>query len=342
MLRLLLLADTHLGFDAPARPRVDRRRQGEDFFANTERALARALEGDVDAVVHAGDLFFRSRIGADLALRGYALLRRVADAGVPVFVVPGNHERSALPFPLLGRHPRIFVFDRPRCFSLLVRGQRLALGGFPFERGGVRSVFTERVRSTGLHAAPADIRLLCLHEAVEGARVGVNDFTFRDGPDVVRARELPTETAAVLAGHIHRHQVLATEPPVFYPGSVERTSVAERNEAKGYLLIDLEPSAQGGRVASFGFVELPTRPMAVAVIRGGGLSGALLQARIASAIAAAPPDAVLRLRVDGVDPERLPPVLRAEALRALAPPSMTLTLRAVKDVPMEPGRSAAS
>jgi hypothetical protein len=32
--RVLLLADSHLGFDLPVRPRSNRRRRGHDFLAN--------------------------------------------------------------------------------------------------------------------------------------------------------------------------------------------------------------------------------------------------------------------------------------------------------------------
>jgi DNA repair exonuclease SbcCD nuclease subunit len=39
LIRILLIADTHLGFDLPFRPRIKRRRRGLDFFANFERAL---------------------------------------------------------------------------------------------------------------------------------------------------------------------------------------------------------------------------------------------------------------------------------------------------------------
>ena len=35
----LFVSDTHLGFDLPRRPRVERRRRGPDFFENFERAL---------------------------------------------------------------------------------------------------------------------------------------------------------------------------------------------------------------------------------------------------------------------------------------------------------------
>jgi len=36
IIRILLMADTHLGFDLPFRPRIKRRRRGPDFFANFE------------------------------------------------------------------------------------------------------------------------------------------------------------------------------------------------------------------------------------------------------------------------------------------------------------------
>jgi exonuclease SbcD len=62
VIHVLLLADTHLGFDLPLRPRVERRRRGPDFFANLERALEPALRGEADLVVHGGDLLFRSRV----------------------------------------------------------------------------------------------------------------------------------------------------------------------------------------------------------------------------------------------------------------------------------------
>jgi len=57
-LRILLLADTHPGFDLPAKPRVERARRGEDFCEAFEHALAPATRGEVDVVVHGGDLFY--------------------------------------------------------------------------------------------------------------------------------------------------------------------------------------------------------------------------------------------------------------------------------------------
>ncbi|MGD8279289.1 MAG: metallophosphoesterase, partial [Gemmatimonadota bacterium] len=110
MVRILLVADSHLGFDLPVQPRVRRRRRGYDFQANYERALAPALEGRVDVVVHGGDVFHRSRVPLSVAHAAYAPLLRVAEAGVVVVIAPGNHERGRLPHVRLAAHPRIRSF----------------------------------------------------------------------------------------------------------------------------------------------------------------------------------------------------------------------------------------
>ena len=41
--RILLLADSHVGFDLPLAPRVARRRRGHDFLANHSAALEPAV-----------------------------------------------------------------------------------------------------------------------------------------------------------------------------------------------------------------------------------------------------------------------------------------------------------
>ncbi len=270
--KILLLADTHLGFDLPVRPRVKRLRRGPSFFRNYWTALGPAFRGEVDLVVHGGDLLYRSRVRPDLVADAFAPLKEVADRGVPVFIVPGNHERSQIPCGLLGVHPDVFLFDRPRTFLREVGGLTVALGGFPNVRRGVRDLFKALLEDSALLQQQADIRLLCLHQSVEGARVGPGGYTFRDGPDVVGAADVPDGVTAVLAGHIHRSQVLTAGlsgrpmPPVFYPGSIERTSVAERNEEKGFLTLEIG-GRSSGRVR-WRFHVLPTVPVVAWPHRG--------------------------------------------------------------------------
>jgi DNA repair exonuclease SbcCD nuclease subunit len=160
-----------------------------------------------------------------------------------------------------------------------------------------------------------------MHQAVEGARVGTHDYTFRAGRDVVAAALVPEGFAAVLAGHIHRFQVLrcGRSAPVLYPGSVERTSFVEREEEKGYLMLRFEPGPAGGRLAAWRFVRLPTRPMAVFGLDGARADFAdALRRRLARCVA----DSVVRVDVRGEAP------LSAGEVRALAPATMNVTLNA--------------
>ncbi len=296
-IRILLCADTHLGFDEPIRPRVERRRRGADFFANFQRVLDEARTRRVDLVVHGGDLFFRSRVPGRIVDRVYAMLRAFAEGGIPILIVPGNHERSVLPTSLFLSHPNIHVFAEPETKLFDVAGTRIAFTGIPSVRGHVGRRFRSLLASTRWAESACDVRFLCLHQTVEGARVGPADFTFRAGEDVVSIADIPCEFDAVLAGHIHRRQVLkrprpdGTSVPVVYPGSIERTSFAERLEPKGFYDVTIHappgegavdsggagdsagaagPAAAPGRPESalpkrrrltLAFLELPTRPM---------------------------------------------------------------------------------
>ncbi len=333
MLRILLLADTHLGFDFPWKPRVERRRRGPDFFANYERALEPALKGEVDLVVHGGDVLFRSKVPPRLVQMAFEPLMRVADAGVPVVVVPGNHERSAIPYPLLASHPSVHIMHSPQTVRLEIRDLRVALAGFPFERHDVRGRFPELLDATGWRQAPADMRLLCLHQTVEGAKVGPVGYTFRRGDDVIRGLDLPTGFTAVLAGHIHRRQVLEADlagrplaAPVFYPGSIERTSSAERNEPKGYMTLEIAPDDDGGRLESWAFHELPARPMVDVDLDPAGLTCTELTAQLKKLLATVDPDAVVRVRLSSAPEGDAGEALKATAVRRLTPSTMTLTV----------------
>ncbi|HPN35617.1 MAG TPA: DNA repair exonuclease [bacterium] len=328
--RLLFLADTHLGLDAPLRPRVQRRRRGADFMANYLKALTPALQQEVDLLLHGGDMFFRSRVPPAIVAQAFEPLLHIADLGIPVFLVPGNHERSNIPRSLLETHSGIIVFDRPLTRVVTLNGCKIALTGFPHVRRNPRLQFKDQLVRTGWQSAAADIRLLCMHQAVEGAQVGVQHFTFRSGEEVIRSVDIPPGFDAVLSGHIHRHQVITKDlagrtlrAPVFYPGSTERTSFAERDEEKGYSILTLAREPE--RRITHRFITLPTRPMIDLVLDIRGLSIAEVRERLIRRIASLDENAIVRIRME----EEIAPALLHEFndrwLRSTAPPTMNIS-----------------
>ena len=328
--RILLCADTHLGFDLPVRPRVERRRRGFDFFSNFRCILDHALALKVDLVVHGGDFFFRSRLPEPIVSRAYDMLVQFADQGIPFLIVPGNHERSRLPSSLFLEHENIHIFHTPQTKVFESASGRLAFTGFPNVRSGIASAFGARLADSNWSETDGDFRFLCFHQSVEGARVGPSDFMFRRGDDVIGMDQIPDEFDAVLCGHIHRRQILpkqranGTEMPVVYPGSIERTSFAEQKEEKGYYLIVFENGASGDRpTLRFEFIRLPARPMVDLTIRSN-IDKADMEDRLRKEISGFSPDSIVRLQAA----HDLAPELRAlftgEFIRRIFPATMNV------------------
>lgn len=105
-------------------------------------------------------------------------------------------------------------------------------------------------------AEPEAAAVLVVHQALSGGLMSDSQAAFLgDQGLVVDTRALAAiGFEAILAGHFHKHQVLATEPLVVYAGSPYRTDFGEEHQEKGYLVVDVEP----GR-ATFDFVATPAR-----------------------------------------------------------------------------------
>jgi len=327
--RILFFADTHLGFDYPVRPRIERRRRGPDFFANFHRVLDYARETRPDVVLHGGDVFFRARIPQLIVDMVYSDLYEFASEGIPILIVPGNHERSILPASLFLEHPNIYIFDQPKTFKFEVDGAQIAFSGFPCRRKDVREMFTGLVQDSGWLKHKSACQLLCLHQTVEGARVGPSGYAFRRGQDVIPRRDLPPEAVAVLSGHIHREQVLSAQafgdrvyPPVVYPGSIERTSFAERDEKKGFYDIKLSRSGSGvWEIAKLEFLELPARPM-VDITLDETLSPDGVADFIRAQISPIDPQSIVRLKCDPEIDPGTKKVITSRFLREILPETM--------------------
>ncbi len=330
-IKILFFADTHLGFDLPAHPRVQMRRRGDDFFANYQFLLDLALAQKVDMIIHGGDLFHRPRVHPAIIENAYTPLIHVANAGIPIYIVPGNHERAKLPPHLWLTHPNIHLFDQPKTYLQKFNHGSIALSGFPFARK-VQQKFSSLLLQTDYHHHQADCHLLCVHQAFEGAQVGPRNFTFRRGPDNIPGERIPRQFSLALSGHIHRSQHLThaldgkpLTTPIIYPGSIERTSFAERDEEKHYVLLKIDPFFKNPR-PQIEFHPLPTRPMRKLEIPTTGLHLPQFDNLIRQKIAPLDPNTILRIQLTGPNAESFERALPAHHLRTLAPPTMNISL----------------
>ncbi len=283
--RIVFFSDTHLGADFVSRQSGNSHR-GDDFFSNFERVIDYAVSTQADVLVHAGDLFNRSQPTDHIMSLAYTKLLSAAES-LKVLLLAGNHERSQLPPSLFLQHPNIYLFDKPGFFRFVIRNRSFVFGGFPFHRD-IHQAFDNCISQSHVLSETADYKYLCMHQTVEGAKIGPVNFRFHRGRDVISAFKIPYGITAILSGHIHRRQILDTNSPVIYCGSTERTSFAEMNETKGFYVLIPEKSINN-------FIPLPTPPMSSLEIPGK-LDPSAVEHRIRLWASAQSEGSILRIR----------------------------------------------
>ena len=255
-MRILHLADTHLGFRQFA-GRLDPARnlnQREcDVYAVWHKAVDIGIERQVDAVVHAGDLFDSARPSPRAIAEALDAFARLREARIPVIVIAGNHETPRFRsggsvFEVLERFDVQAVWREPRT----IRIGSTAFHAVPHEPDAQRL----RADVEGLELDPAaDANVLILHTGIEALpRPTYGEINEIELDPEVLAR---AEFDFIALGHLHRFQ--APQVNALYPGSLERLDFADLDGEKAVLEVDLAAGA-----GHPGFVKrhaLQTRPL---------------------------------------------------------------------------------
>jgi DNA repair exonuclease SbcCD nuclease subunit len=155
----------------------------------------------------------------------------------------------------------------------------------------------------------------------------------------VRVNDVPKQFLAVLSGHVHRAQVLQEDlrgqrlsTPIIYPGAIERTSFAERNEQKGYFILGLKNAGKThGLNLEWIFRRLPARPMVIEEISAQGVAREKLEKALRGMLHKLPGDAIVQIRVRGALRRDARSILTAGYMRELAPPTMNVEVMLVDE-----------
>ncbi len=294
-MKFLHLSDSHLGESMPLYRTPPNNWRGEKFIKNYYRALKPALRGEVDFVLHAGDLFDKYHINMDIIGRAMVPLRQIASRNIPVFIVPGNHEREHIPGGLMLAGENIHIFSKPEMVEFTVKTEKVVIVGFPFIRHHSRIVFRKRVKEAGWKHKNGAFNILLCHQTFEGAKVGTRNFTFRNGEHVVPLSEIPAGFNYIACGHIHKQQIMKTKNvTVCYAGSTERVSFQELNEEKGYYIVEVKNG-----IPYPGFRKLSSTIMTVVVIDTTNRTPDKLIKLLEENIQTAKPATILRFHLHG-------------------------------------------
>lgn len=291
-IRLLHIADIHIGMENYGRtdPKTGLNQRVMDFLRRLSDAVDYALDRDMDVVIFAGDAY-KTRDPNPTFQREFARrMKRLADAGIPVVMLVGNHDLPAVAqratsisiFSTLDV-PNVVVGDREKLWQLTCRrGQPLQVATAPYPlksglltdeatRGKsiaevdalLQQALTENIRALAHEAQqrPDIPAVLTGHFSVQEASQG-SERNIMIGRDVAVPRSTLADPAwdYVALGHIHKHQSLNGDahPPVLYSGSIERIDFGEEREPKGWVDVTLRRGHTDWQYVQH--YKLPARP----------------------------------------------------------------------------------
>jgi exonuclease SbcD len=281
-MKLLHFADLHIGVETHGRPDPagGLSTRLRDFLDVFDELVDTAVAERVDAVLFAGDAY-KSRDPSQTHQREFARrIRRLADAGIPVFLLVGNHDvpnvrtrASALEIFATLAVPNVTIGDRLGTWPLQTRAGPLQVVAVPWPsvsvlltREDLRGLsITETDRELERRVAegiareaaaldPALPAVLVAHVAMAGSIVKTSTeqfMTLGRFPQLQQSDLSPERFDYVALGHHHCYQVLSRRPPVVYAGSMQRVDFGEEADPKGFVLFELDPSLPPGERVPF-------------------------------------------------------------------------------------------
>ena len=270
-MKILNLSDIHLGSSfrhGKINPETQQNTRLEDFIHSLSICIDRAINEDVDLVLFGGDAFPDSTPAPYIQSAFANQFRRLAQGNIPTVLLIGNHDQHtqgsggaslsiyrtlAVPNFIVGEHLETHLIETKSGLIQVITLPWLT-----------RSVLLTRPETEGLSMEQINQLLIqkiepCLedeirrlnpdiptillaHVMAERASLGAERFlAVGKGFQIPLSMLIRSEFDYVSLGHVHKHQNLnpKNNPPVVYPGSIERVDFSEEKEEKGYVLIHL-------------------------------------------------------------------------------------------------------
>lgn len=308
MIKILHLSDIHMGSGfshGRINPVTGLNTRLEDFVQTLSLCIDRALNDAVDLVLFGGDAFPDATPPPYVQEAFACQFRRLVDAQIPTVLLVGNHDQhsqglggaSLNIYRTLGV-PGFVVGDKLMTHHISTPSGKVQVITLPWL---TRSTLMTRQETEGLSLAEVnqllterlqvvmegEIRrldpdvptVLLAHLMADNATLGAERY-LAVGKGFTLPLSLLTRPCFdyVALGHVHRHQNLnkSNNPPVIYPGSIERVDFSEEKEDKGYVMVELERGS-----ANWEFCPLPVRTfrtLEIDVSKAEDPQGALIKA----------------------------------------------------------------
>jgi DNA repair protein SbcD/Mre11 len=285
-IKILHLSDIHMGSGfshGKINPETGVNSRLEDFMQTLSLCIDRAINEPVDLVLFGGDAFPDATPAPYIHEAFASQFRRLADAKIPTVLLVGNHDQHSQ-----GNGGASLCIYRTLVVPGFIVGDEIKTHRLETANGAIQVITLPWLNNSALLTRPeteglsfneidrllleklqpileGEIRrldpqiptVLLGHLMADRANLGAERFlAVGKGFTIPVSFLIRPELDYVALGHVHKHQNLnpANNPPIIYPGSIDRVDFSEEKEDKGYVSINLTK----GQV-DWEFCSLPVR-----------------------------------------------------------------------------------
>jgi exonuclease SbcD len=268
-MKILHFADLHLGVETygTVDSATGLSTRMLDILSALDRVVDYAVANRVDLVLFCGDTY-KNRDPSQTQQREFAKrIKRLSQEGIPVFLLVGNHD---LP-NAIGKATAIEIFDtlsvnyvsvgnRFDVYRLMTKSGDIQVVALPWPRRSallsreearnlnidqvnerLQEIMTAKLQDIINSVDPALPTILAAHVSVSTAKPGSETSMLVGREPVLLLSNVAQQAFDYVAlGHIHKTQVLNTEPPVVYAGSLERLDFSDEEQEKGFYIVDID------------------------------------------------------------------------------------------------------
>lgn len=191
-----------------------------------ENLVAEAIAEEVDFMIIAGDLYDGPWRDFNTGLFFAREMGRLNAAGIPVYLLMGNHDAESEMTKRLVLPPNVFKFDAKKPQTYKIDKLRVALHGRSFKDAAT----TENLAVTYPASVQGWFNIGVLHTALEG--------------NTVHANYAPCSVAELQAkgyqywalGHVHEHRIISGNCTIAFPGNLQGRHIRESGP-RGALMV---------------------------------------------------------------------------------------------------------
>ena len=253
-MKIITFADAHIGISTYSTidPKTNLNTRVLDSLNGIDQIINYAEENNIKYILFAGDMFKNALPSPTLVREINKRIKASAEKGIKWIIQDGNHDVSPLETAKSALDPLSTLkvenvehtrFEKTYTIDNNIRVLVLPTYTTQEEVENILSKYNDNIKTIVMgHFTSLNAKL--------------NDWLIASNEDAIDIKifQKPNILAVVL-GHLHKHQILNTNPLSYYCSSTIRTDFNEEHDKKGFVVLDIDNNYN----VSYIFKEIKTQ-----------------------------------------------------------------------------------